>query len=136
LLDTWIVTVKSGPGAIIEAIGWKAGDVPANDAGRKYRSGSMTYAPAIERRNAAAFSSEMRATAIGGDVASRSAWVRRISISPNRPSRSISACRVIPGAAGAIMYWLRGVRTGLTRSLRAAELVSPELAVMAYLSLQ
>jgi len=49
------------------------GKAPGNEAARRGRSGSMTNAPAPERRSAAAVSSDARTTAIGGQTFSRSA---------------------------------------------------------------
>ena len=64
--------MKSGLSAVIAAIAWNGGDVPANDAARKNRSGSMMNAPAVERRSATAVSSDTRTTATGGEMPSRS----------------------------------------------------------------
>src|SRR2546430_15540033 len=61
-----IVTVKSGANAVIIAAVGRTDDAPANDAARRWRSGSMIKLPAAERRNAVAASSAMRTTAIGG----------------------------------------------------------------------
>ena len=102
----------------------------------------MTSAPPAERRSAAAFSSDMRTTATGGDAVPCSAWVRTISIPPARSSRSINVCLIEPGAVGAIMYWLLralgrlrlSLRVSLRVSLREAERVSSAVAVMACLS--
>ena len=86
-----IVTFKSGPNAVIIAAVGRTDDAPANDATRRWRSGSMIKLPAAERRSAVAASSAMRTTAIGGAVVSRRSRVRRISMLPNWLSWSASS---------------------------------------------
>ncbi len=99
-----MVTVRPVPSAVVSAVAWNCGDKPPSNAARNKQSASITSSPPVDRRNAAAFSSDMRATAIGGDTAARSACVRTISMPPMRLSRSFIVCLAKPSVAGAIMY--------------------------------